>query len=204
MLTLVPEKLLKIIEDIEAKGSVNLTRLTVLKKWFDRRERLVAFAVWVADRATSRKGKTIGEAATLFREVRALLKRPARVRPQVDTDAARRLHDRLRAFQNEFRPDRWGDVRIIHNWNLLLVEKSLAIYLDPRADAADGYKLAADYCAHYDPKYGNGLNGPSTAKIHEIVRFMFTHEALEDVTNEPVASKPKPKQTAKKWIGGSR
>ncbi|MBL8829972.1 MAG: hypothetical protein JNM18_23540 [Planctomycetaceae bacterium] len=88
-------------------------------------------------------------------------------------------------------------MRIIHNWNLLLVEKSPAICLDPRADAADGYKLAADYCAPYDPKYGNGLNGPSTAKILEMVRFLFTHEALEEVSNGPVMSKPKPKQTAK-------
>ena len=33
---------------------------------------------------------------------------------------------------------------------------------------------------HYDPHYGNGLTGFSYSKSLEIVRFMFTIEALED------------------------
>lgn len=180
MQTPVPEKLLNIVEDIDAHGDANLTRLTVLKKWFDRPDRKTAFALWTANRATGRKGKTGGDAAQLFREARQLIKRPVPVRPEIDRAAARRLHDRLQAFQNEYRRDRWGDVRIVHNWNLMLVEKALEIYLAPQPSAADCYKLAADYCRHYDPKYGNSLNGPSSTKIVELVQFLFTHEALED------------------------
>ena len=74
MRTNVPEKLLAIVDDIDAKGDASLTRLTILKKWFERPGRLVPFALWVADRASSRKGKTKGEAAELFREARGLLK----------------------------------------------------------------------------------------------------------------------------------
>ena len=71
-------------------------------------------------------------------------------------------------------------MRIIPCWPLLLVEKGLALYIR-RADApADGYKLAADFCQHYDPRYGNSLCGPSRTKVMEIVRFMFTLEATED------------------------
>jgi hypothetical protein len=51
--------------------------------------------------------------------------------------------------------------------------------LEPRRSPAAGYKLAADYCQHYAPRHGNGLNGPSRTKIKEIVRFLFTYEALE-------------------------
>lgn len=189
----VPEKLLSIVEDIDARGNVNLTRLTVLKKWFDRPERMFAFAVWVADRAISRKGKTTGDAANLFREARALVKKPERVRPEIDHTKARTLYDRLRAFQNERRPGAWGNVRIIRNWNLLLVEEALAICLAPQPAPADCYKLAADYCQHYDPRYGNGLNGPSSAKITELVRFLFTHEALEDSSPTPT-TKAKPRK----------
>jgi hypothetical protein len=47
MLTSVPEKLLAIVDDIDAGGDANLTRLTVLKKWFERPGRLVPFALWV-------------------------------------------------------------------------------------------------------------------------------------------------------------
>jgi hypothetical protein len=57
MRTNIPEKLLNIVEEIDEHGNASLTRLTVLKKWLERPERLSAFAIWVAARATSRKGK---------------------------------------------------------------------------------------------------------------------------------------------------
>jgi hypothetical protein len=145
MRTDIPEKLLKIAHDIKANGQANLTRLTVLKKWFERPERLIAFAVWTAARAASGKGKTGVEAAQLFAESRALLKRTPSftLRASVDRRAATRLHDRLREFQNEFEYQRWGPVRIIKNWNLLIVEKALAICLNGGKSPAEGYRLAA-------------------------------------------------------------
>ena len=179
MRTTVPEKLLKITDDISQTGTANLTRLTVLKKWFETPGRLQPFAIWVADRATSRKGKTQGEAGQLFREARALLSNLDRMEPKLDRPAAELLHAKLVGYQDDYRNDRWGRIRIVNNWQLLLIEKGLAIALNRHPRPAEGYKLAADYCQHYDPKYGNTLNGPSSSKIHEIVRWMFTHEALE-------------------------
>lgn len=181
MPTNVPEKLLKVIEEIHAQGEANLTRLTVLKKWFETPGRLKPFALWVATRATSRKGKTKGEAGQLFGEARALLAGLDRLGHELDAKTARSLHGRLCAFQSEYRSDRWGEVRVVHNWQLLLVEKGLAVALSRSPHPSEGYKLAADYCQNYDPKYGNSLNGPSATKLMEIVRWMFTHEALEEV-----------------------
>lgn len=180
MRTIIPEKLLKIVEEIDGDGNANLTKLTVLKKWFEHPGRLAAFAIWVARRAVARKGKANGAAGECFREAKTLLAGPDKVHPEIDRQAAHALHDRLRDFQNEYREDRWGRIRIIHHWNLVLVEYGLAIYLWHSDSPTRGYKLAADYCQHYDPRYGNGLNGPSRTKIGEIVRFMFTLEALED------------------------
>ena len=180
MRTNVPERLLKIIDEIDAEGNAELTRLTVLKKWFDYPGHLPAFAVWVAARASSRKGKTVGEAAGLFREARALLADVVTYAQDLDRDVAKELHDRLKAFQNECQKQQWGSVRMIKNWNLMLIEQGLEIYLWHTDSPSHGYKLAADYCQHYNPRYGNGLNGPSRTKIMEIVRFMFKVEALED------------------------
>lgn len=180
MRTNVPEKLLKIVDEIDAQGQASLTRLTVLKKWFERPTRLSAFALWVAARAVSRRGKTSGAAAALFLEARTLLAGLDEITPQLDRQAAGRLHDRLRDFQNQHEKQQWGPVRIIHNWNLLLVEEGLSLYLWHDQSPSHGYKLAADYCQHYDPRYGKSLNGPSRTKLNEIVRFMFTIEALED------------------------
>jgi hypothetical protein len=159
---------------------VNLTKLTVLKKWFEHPGRLPAFAVWIARRAVARKGKTSGAAAELFREARTLLAGLDKVHPEVNPQEAAALHDRLRDFQNEYREDQWGRIRIVHHWNLVLIEYGLAIYLWHSDSPRRGYKLAADYCQNYDPRYENGLNGPSRTKIGEIVRFMFTLEALEE------------------------
>lgn len=180
MRTNVPEKLLKIVHEIDAHGHASLTRLTVLKKWFDQPRRLSVFALWVASRAKSRKGKTAGVAGNLFREAGTLLANFDLYAPVVDRAAAEQLHHRLRDFQNEYRNQQWGPVRVIHNWNLMLVEQSLAIWLWHTDSPAHGYKLAADYCQYSDARYGNDLNGPSRTKLLEIIRFMFTIEAWEE------------------------
>lgn len=92
--------------------------------------------------------------------------------------AAKLLHERARAFHNELHNQQWGPVRIIHCWPLLLVEQGLELYLGQAAPPCQGYKLAADFCQHDDPRYGNSLNGPSRAKFMEVVRFMFTLEMI--------------------------
>jgi hypothetical protein len=71
-------------------------------------------------------------------------------------------------------------LRVIHNWNLLLGEEGLGIYLWYADSPMHGYKPAANYCQHYHSRYGNSLNGPSRTKILEIVRFMFMVEAIEE------------------------
>ncbi len=183
MHTGVPEKILKIIDDIGIQENVPLTRLTVLKKWLEHPGRLTAFGLWVARRAAGRKGKTNGEAAALLNETRGMLG-PASTRESyfqsIDRKSAESLRQRAREFQNEFKNQNWGPVRVIHCWPLFLVEQGLAVHLGRSTSPADGYKLAADWAQHYDSRYGNGLNGPSQGKLHELVRFMYTVEALED------------------------
>lgn len=183
MRTQVPEKLLAIVEEIDAHGSASLTRLTVLKKWFEHPGRLPAFGLWIAKRAAGRKGKTKAAAGALLNKARALLGTTATREGflrAVEPGAAKLLHDRARDFQNEFAHQQWGPVRIIHCWPLLLVEQGLALYLGRADTPSEGYKLAADFCQHYDSQHGNCLIGPSRTKIIEIVRFMFTYEAFED------------------------
>ncbi len=174
------EKLLKIAAEIAECGNANLTRLTVLKKWFGSPGRLPPFAVWVASRAISGKGKTGVEAAALFRQARALLVNVDPYNPKVDRESAKALHDRLQTFQSEYKNQQWGPVRIIHNWDLLLVEQALAICLWYSGSPAHGYKLAADYCQHYDSRHGNGLNGPSRTKIEEMARFVNKLEEMQE------------------------
>lgn len=180
MHTGIPEKLLAIADEIATRGEAKTTRLTVLKKWFERPRRHVAFAIWMAVRAVSGKVPAKGPAGELFAEGRKLLDQVNPCAPKVDRKAAKRLYERLREFQDEYQKQRWGSVRIIHQWDLLLVEKALAIYLWYADLPAQGYELAADYCKHYDPQKWDGLSGPSRGKIMAIAEFMLTVEALEE------------------------
>ena len=183
MRTAIPEKILKIIEDIDTQGNASLTRLTVLKKWFEAPGRLSAFGLWLARRAAGRKGKTKGAAGALLDETRALLGTSSKresLFQQIDRAAAGNLYDRTRDFHNEFQKQQWGPVRIIHCWPLLLVEQGLALHTGLNYHPSDGYKLSADWTKNYDSRYGDGLNGPSRGKLEELMRFIFAVEALED------------------------
>jgi hypothetical protein len=74
MQTHVPEKLLAIIVEIDTHGSASLTRLTVLKKWFEHPGRSLRFGLWIAKRLADRKGKnTTAAAGALLDEARTLL-----------------------------------------------------------------------------------------------------------------------------------
>ena len=174
----IPAKLQKISDEIAKRGNVPLTRLTVLKKWFEPQERLTAFGVWRAAHASQNKNS--GAAAELFQSAQSLLAGADEFHPHLNQAAAESLHDRLRAFQNVHQNQQWTSVRIVTDWNLMLVEKGLEIYLWRSDSPTHGYKLAADYCQHYDPRYGNGLNGPSAVKIGEIMRFVATREKWEN------------------------
>lgn len=178
------DKLLKIIDDIDETGNASLTRLTVLKKWFEKPGRLVPFAVWIARRSAARKGRTGGEAGELLDEARALVGQgygEDKVRPKLNKAALEDLHDRMREFQNEHRRQPWAVVRTIKNWNLLLVEKAFAIVLWYSNSPAHGYELAVAYAKNYDSKYGDGLNGPSRTKIMEIMNIIQVVEGYEEM-----------------------
>jgi hypothetical protein len=174
---LIQDKLASIIAEIDRTGHADIMRLTVLKKWFKHPKRLAAFGLWVAQRAVARGDAATGAAKDLFTQAQALLidNTPAGSRPS--WEEAERLHRRLRLFQNRFQRQTWGPVRIIDSWELLLIEEGLNLYLNVNASPTDGYRLAVDDCAHYDPRFGQDLNGPSRAKIEALIGFIATIEA---------------------------
>jgi len=177
--TTISDKLREIVAWIEQRGSVNMTRLTVIKKWFEVPSRLSSFAIFIAYHASRRKTKTTKEAGELIREARTLLDGVDVFAPNISRKAAARLHVSLHAFQNEHRNIPWGAVRIIRDHNLFLVECGLHIYLRDGDAPAEGYRLAANYCENYDPRHGNSLNGPSRRRIEEIIDFINRVEARE-------------------------
>ncbi|WP_295389046.1 hypothetical protein [uncultured Thiodictyon sp.] len=173
-------QLSSVIAEIDLTGHADVLRLTVLKKWFKHPGRLRAFGLWVAERAAERGSAATGEAADLFALARAVLLQQPAAGPELG--ATELLYRRLRAFQNiqnQFTRQQWGPIRIIADHDLMLIEEGLALYLDPLAAPADGYRLAVEDCAHYDSRYGRDLNGPARDKLLALVGFVATREATE-------------------------
>lgn len=172
-------KLQKIVTEIKESGQANLTRLTVLKKWFEAPHRVLSFGMFIAGQALRHAPEATGEAAEMFRKAYDLLADVDILDPGIPRADATGLHDRLKAFQNKYRQVPWTSVRLIHNHNLFLVESGLDLYLRHGNSPADSYRLAAAYCEHYNSRYGNGLNGPSAQRIEEIAGFVRVVEAYE-------------------------
>jgi hypothetical protein len=177
--TTISDKLREVAAAIEERGSASLTRLTVIKKWFELPSHLSSFAIFIADHASRRKTKTTKEAGELIRGARTLLADVDVFAPNIPREAATTLRTSLQAFQNEHRNIPWGAARIIRDHNLFLIECGLHIYLRHGAAPTEGYRLAANYCENYDPRFGSNLNGPSRRRLEEIIDFIRQVEARE-------------------------
>lgn len=172
------QKLASIITEIDRDGFAELVRLSVLKKWFDKPGRLIAFALWIAEKATTGEAPASEPEAALLAQVRALLV-DIQARSDLNPRAMQELHGRLKAFQSDYRSLSWGQVRLVHSKALLLIEDALTICLRHPDDPRLGYKLAADSCGHYDARYGRNLNGPSRDRVQEIAELIARREADE-------------------------
>jgi hypothetical protein len=92
----------------------------------------------------------------LVGQAHALLTEPGPSGSRPAWGATETLYRRARAFQSQREGQAWGSVRVIRDWDLLLLEQGLGLYLGHRNSPTDGYRLAVDDCAHYDPCYGEG------------------------------------------------
>jgi len=176
---LVRDQLAAIIAEIDRTGHADVLRLTVLKKWFRQPGRLAAFGLWVARRAAARGEGATGAAGDLLALARALLGDPGSPESRPERDATEALYRRSRALEDQLERQAWGPVRVIRNWDLLLVEQGLALYLGHCDSPTDGYRLAVDDCAHYDSRYGTDLNGPSRGRLEALLAYVTAVDAAQ-------------------------
>jgi len=172
----VPDKILSIVDSIHENGSQELTRLTVLKKWFQDPNRLSAFSIFIAKRVLNRNRKPKGEVGKLFQESRDLLAPVDELNPTTSERPIEKVYDRLHEFQNDTKKFKWARVRIIKDKDLFLAEEAFKILLWDRGNPSSGYRLAARYCENYDPLHGNNLNKGSVKALKEIASFLATYD----------------------------
>ncbi|NEX20160.1 hypothetical protein G3480_07500 [Thiorhodococcus mannitoliphagus] len=171
----IQDKLASIVDEIDRAGHANQTRLTVLKKWLEKPERLQRFALSLAVRAVSAAGAADDADPCLLDLARNLLDTWTLDAPAPDRVAAKILLGRLKAFQDDHKRLQWGQVRRIHSTPLLLIEMGLEIFLYAPTNRSEGYRLAVAYCEGY----GTDLNGESRARVLELLEIVDAIEIQE-------------------------
>jgi hypothetical protein len=161
-------KLDAIIEAIRDKERVLVTRLTVVKKLLENPEAASAFALFLARRAQERlRDKKAKEryrqlANHAVKEMRAYLDEPT------EDGKWRLLHllSKIQEEQNEYTPIKWGVVRNIECWDLLIVEKALRGFMRPEEAKYWLYQAARDHVSSSED-----LTAKSIPRIEELARF---------------------------------
>jgi hypothetical protein len=85
-----------------------------------------------------------------------------------------RLYDLLRELeqeQDEYKKIGWGQVRVVHSMELLVVEKAMKSLLRDHEAPFWLYQAARDYCERYDPRHGTGLIPASAPMMQDIADF---------------------------------
>jgi hypothetical protein len=98
----------------------------------------------------------------------------------------RDLHIRITEEQNEYKSSRWGAIRSIHDWDLLLIEYAIEGVLRPPHEAEYwAYQTARHYAERYDSRHPDGLVRASAPLVQDIVDFWTQGLDLESEPEPP-------------------
>lgn len=178
-------RLVNVATELHQGKSFNITRLTMLKSLCEDPKDAAQFALHIA-KLTYRKmqekacpshlapekweyGKQVADEA--IRQMEGFLEESN----EENRDLLRAWLLDVRAFQDRYKKQAWGPVRIIESREVLIVEQALYCLLQPSASADWGYRIARDYAEHYDPRYGTGLIPASAPMVEDIADFWCQH-----------------------------
>jgi hypothetical protein len=177
-------KLAQLPEEVRrSRWAVSVTRLTTLKGLCQEPEAANRFVTYLArktlghvERGQRRSGRLPPEKARAHRQMMAGALTEMEAWLQAPTEARRqRLWDllgRIRDEQNEYENIKWGAVRLVRDWELLLFEYALRCLLGPPREAGSwAYQAARHYAERYDPRHGTGLIPESAPLVQDIADF---------------------------------
>ena len=187
------KKLAAMAEGLQSGEDYPITRLTTLKSLCADQKAAVKFAAYLATLAqaqasTSRRPQQLKP--TVWREQKELIastvelleryvQRPTKAKKGKLAEALAEI----RKVNNEYKPSRWGSVRIIQNRYALIVENSLRCVLSWTAEEMGfwAYQAARDYAEKYDPHYGTGLIPKSAPLVQDIVKFWCEYYGMGEL-----------------------
>ena len=179
------QTLAEIAAELRQGKSFKVTRLTLLKNLCNRPEDAAKFAVHLAKRTlkrmqeqkcpshiTSDNWEHYLKLAAMATRVMTKRVKQAIAEEPLPLDA---LRTEIRNAQSQYERQPWKSVRIIHSWELLIVETALECVLRPSVSQVLAYDLARQYCERYDARYGSGLIPESAPLVEDIAEFWGRH-----------------------------
>jgi hypothetical protein len=189
----------------QSRWAVSVTRMTSLKTLCQQPDVANRFVTSLARKALQRveegKGRSSQPGVDLQRVHKglmtdALAEMEAWLQQQSD-DRRRRLRDllgRMQAQQNEHQQIRWGSVRLVRDWDLLVVEDALRCLLGQASEAGHwAYQTARDHAERYNPSEGTGLVSSSAPFVQDVADFWIEEFGLDRAALAAPASQKKAK-----------
>ena len=166
-------KFADVAEALRRGEHFEITRLTTLKGLCKDPRAARSFALFLAVHARKRaeekkpteRVKELMDKA--IPEMKSYLDDPTEERKE-------RLYDLLREIeqeQDEYKRISWGQVRIVHSMELVVVENALKSILRDEEAPFWLYQAARGYAERYDPRHGTGLIPSSAPMMQEIADF---------------------------------
>ncbi len=173
------QALAKLAADLHHGQHFNITRLTLIKSLCSDPDATAKFAVYIAKLAQRQFEAGSGKKKLQYEELIARAV-PAMTRflksPTEATESKLwEFHQGAKDAQSKVEHQRWGGVRIIECWELLIVETAMECLLYPSHSSILGYQVARKYAEKYDPQYGTGLIPKSAPMMDEIAEFWGSH-----------------------------
>lgn len=134
----------------------------------------------------------------------ALAEMDAWLHDQAD-ERRRRLWDllgKMRQRQNEYQNIKWGAVRLINDWELLLFEYALSCLVNQAREAPHwAYQTARHYAERYNSSEGTGLISSSVPLVQDIADFWLAEYDLDPAALTAPASEKKAKKEPRQATG---
>jgi hypothetical protein len=183
--------------------AVSITRLTVLKSLCRQPEVAHRFVTFLARKTLELirqgKGRSKDRAhhemmAEVLTDMEAWLKKPTEERRQRLWDMLAQMRDE----QNEYENIKWGAVRMVHDWDLLLFEDALHGLLRPADETGYWvYQTARLYAERSNSSQGSGLVASSAPLVQDIVDFWLQEYDLDLATlTAPAKTRKQTTETA--------
>jgi len=87
-----------------------------------------------------------------------------------DNRKIRSLSSDFWSYQNDTEKVHWSDVRLIKNWQVLIIEEALNCFKHPD-NPRKGYGLTRSYTEKYNPSYGTGLIPKSKELLLDVIKY---------------------------------